>query len=389
MKPHMGCLVSDVVDQTLERHRAQRDDREFELQTPSDNPPLIQVLLPQLSEMRHIARLLKQDLLIAVDRDNPERSLADLKTLQAVATHASEPPLLIGQLVSIAIDNLRYHETLIILHDHPDLFSDDQFQTLRALIAKTDHLSDMHKAIDTERMMFLDMIQRAYTINDAGDGYLTPAGHHLLTSEYLLASGEPGPANLAGAIAARVAGVTRNSETEGYSAMIDLWHEQLDHPRPWSLEARKPGVEAMAQARRPQFSSLHPIAAAVMPALESTIEAAWHARHNRDVVDLTLALHQYQRANKAFPDSLDALVPDYLPSLPTDLFDGQPLRYKLQDAKPTIYSIGANRTDEAGAPSNESDYKHYRWLNPLRTKANARPDQLPPEGDWILYPPQP
>jgi ABC-type transport system involved in multi-copper enzyme maturation permease subunit len=58
------------------------------------------------------------------------------------------------------------------------------------------------------------------------------------------------------------------------------------------------------------------------------------------------------------PRSLSELVPDFLPALPIDPFDGKPMRYKIRGSSPVakgstggycIYSIGSNGIDDQGA----------------------------------------
>jgi len=61
----------------------------------------------------------------------------------------------------------------------------------------------------------------------------------------------------------------------------------------------------------------------------------------------TLALQEYARREGDFPDTLKALVPDYLVDLPLDSFDGQPLRYDASLAY--LYSVGENYVDDGGA----------------------------------------
>ena len=43
-----------------------------------------------------------------------------------------------------------------------------------------------------------------------------------------------------------------------------------------------------------------------------------------------LALLIYHREHGNLPPTLDALVPDYLPAVPRDYFDGQPIRYSRE-----------------------------------------------------------
>ena len=61
-----------------------------------------------------------------------------------------------------------------------------------------------------------------------------------------------------------------------------------------------------------------------------------------------LAAERYRLAERAWPGDLNALVPRYLPTIPTDPFDGQPLRMRHLPEGIVIYSIGPDRTDDGG-----------------------------------------
>jgi hypothetical protein len=64
---------------------------------------------------------------------------------------------------------------------------------------------------------------------------------------------------------------------------------------------------------------------------------------------VALALECHRAAKSAYPDALVALVPEFAPALPHDLFDGQPLRYRrTPDGKYLLYSIGWNSKDDGG-----------------------------------------
>ncbi len=59
-----------------------------------------------------------------------------------------------------------------------------------------------------------------------------------------------------------------------------------------------------------------------------------------------LALHRYKAERGHYPDGLDALVPDYLPTLPADPYSGNNLSYLLFDRHYLLYSVGYNGCDE-------------------------------------------
>lgn len=66
------------------------------------------------------------------------------------------------------------------------------------------------------------------------------------------------------------------------------------------------------------------------------------------------AAERHRGATGEWPASLDVLVPAQLSALPPDPFaDGQPLRLGRDPLRPearVIYSVGPNRSDEAGRP---------------------------------------
>ena len=77
------------------------------------------------------------------------------------------------------------------------------------------------------------------------------------------------------------------------------------------------------------------------------IKAAQSDAMIRDV-QATLAIERYRLANGKLPDQLTDLVPTFLPSVPTDPFDGKPLRYKTLPKGYVVYSVGDDREDNGG-----------------------------------------
>ena len=65
-----------------------------------------------------------------------------------------------------------------------------------------------------------------------------------------------------------------------------------------------------------------------------------------------IALHRHRLKHGKFPESLGALVPEFLAEVPRDFMDGQPLRYKLQpDGQFLLWSVGEDFKDDGGDPT--------------------------------------
>ena len=75
-----------------------------------------------------------------------------------------------------------------------------------------------------------------------------------------------------------------------------------------------------------------------------------------DQAQIACALERYRLAHGQFPDSLDALMPQYLDKLPHDIMNGQPLKYRrTDDGQFILYSVGWNEKDDGGAVATKSD----------------------------------
>ncbi|MEI9864882.1 MAG: hypothetical protein WDN00_10080 [Limisphaerales bacterium] len=78
---------------------------------------------------------------------------------------------------------------------------------------------------------------------------------------------------------------------------------------------------------------------------------------------IVCALERYYLANKSYPETLDALVPQFIQKIPDDIIGGRPLHYhRTEGGKFLLYSIGWNETDDAGLPGTLADVKKGDWV---------------------------
>src|SRR5207244_2295019 len=61
----------------------------------------------------------------------------------------------------------------------------------------------------------------------------------------------------------------------------------------------------------------------------------------QEMLTTVISLKRYELRFGKPSTSLNALVPEFLPALPTDFMDGRPLRYRLNSGSSfTLYSVG-------------------------------------------------
>ena len=77
-------------------------------------------------------------------------------------------------------------------------------------------------------------------------------------------------------------------------------------------------------------------------------------------------LERHRLATGSYPKALSDLVPKWVPTVPLDPMDGQPLRYRLNaDGTFTVYGIGPNHADDNGvSESKKSRWQYLDWAWP-------------------------
>jgi hypothetical protein len=102
-------------------------------------------------------------------------------------------------------------------------------------------------------------------------------------------------------------------------------------------------------ARSPSGPRHGILSANALGALASTMHTLAETQAMQASTAVGLAATRYRLAhNNQYPDSAQALVPEFLDAVPLDPFDGQPIRYKKAGETLTIYSIGSDLTDNGG-----------------------------------------
>jgi len=88
-----------------------------------------------------------------------------------------------------------------------------------------------------------------------------------------------------------------------------------------------------------------------MPEVMQTLVSKSRANVTVQTTRTILALRAYQLVHGQLPSNLSALVPEFLGKVPTDDFDGQPLRYSAE--RKIVYSVGKNLKDDGGDDSRD------------------------------------
>ncbi len=81
-----------------------------------------------------------------------------------------------------------------------------------------------------------------------------------------------------------------------------------------------------------------------------------------DEGQIVCALERYHLAHGNYPETLNALVPQFIGTIPHDIIGGQPLKYRqTPEAQFLLYSTGWDKTDDVGKFNPAYDHGDWVW----------------------------
>lgn len=153
--------------------------------------------------------------------------------------------------------------------------------------------------------------------------------------------------------------------------LLDSYDDELFVQQQWqaALEATRAnwgaGVIGPAQLRARTATSAPPperfLGARRVSMFDDRPLAMTNIETIRRLTVTAIALHRHRAKRAVFPESLAALVPEFLPEVPRDLLGGQSLRYRLESAGQfLLWSVGEDLSDDGGDPNRPATYSAIR-----------------------------
>lgn len=291
------------------------------------------VSLNHLAAIRRLARIQSYEVWMAAMEDRPADALATIKAIGPVAESLREEPILISQLVRIAVHGIMTSAVEQALNRTE--FTDAQLGELQ------DYLSKVLPPISEHSMIAQGLIgERIFASIQPDMEGLQDYGMNMfatLLPHYLFA-------------------MDRTITLRAYAEMSK------------NLENRPtPLLHEIEESMNPQFV----LPKIMLPSLDRAREAEYRCRMTLDMAVTACAVERYRLANGALPATLDALVPAFLKTVPADPFrdDGGSISYRVtEDGGYALYSWAQNRKDDCGIHRDPKEKKGNDWGN----------------GDWIF-----
>jgi len=293
-----------------------------------------------------------------------EKALEDARLMLRLADSLRGEPCLISYLIRLACIQLMTQPVWEGLAEHR--WSEAQLQELQTRLLQYNFIADMKPALEAERAAGLSTIE---LLRRKGPWYLNWIG----ASE---ATPPPGPSILGKLIGAVL--VPRGwyyqeelNYCRGFQAELatglDLSNNRVS---PAGAKADAAAVERVLGATGFAGTGLGVVlhhkfmSRMLLPALTRVILKSAAAQTAFNQAAVACALERYRLANGGFPDKLDALVSQFMSTLPNDVLTGEPYRYRrMDDGRFVLYSVGWDEKDDDGVPGKTFyDEKQGDWV---------------------------
>jgi hypothetical protein len=280
----------------------------------------INIPLPGVQSIRAGARMLQLEAYVRAHRGDSAGAAESIHTGFKLARSLEREPILVSQLVYIACDGVAIEPVRTLL-PHVE-FSEEDLIRLQEDLRSAQYGEGMHEALVGERVFGIMMF------NDPGSMGGPPGGW-----------------------SGKLWRLTQRKGFTFYLEHMDRLIEAVNQPWPFAL-----GVAEQAEVELNETieggSGLgkmrYMFVALAAPALSAAVSAGARAEAWSEAADTAIAIERYRRGHDRLPERLEALVPGFLPRVPSDPFDGKPLRYVVEGEDYLIYSVGPNRIDDGG-----------------------------------------
>jgi hypothetical protein len=311
--------------QALETIRRAAEMPACRLQADYSHPSLSNTRVEELNAFRESASLLAVAAKAQAAAGNVDMALADCRRIYAMGRHPDPTSQIINALVSMAIDSLASKTVAQVLPSATSSaqlagFSAPDPQALAPAFADD---------LRGEEALGMTMICDIASGKRAAPGGIPPAAGGVLWLLWL------------------------REDMAGYRELMH--REQRLVQQPYCQTVGEWQQIRSNLGRRNGYGLMTGI---LMPDQGAANRAMVKVQVFRLAVGVALAATRYWLDHGDYPPTVAALVPDYLPAIPVDPFDGQPLRFKKSsDGSVVIYSVGPDGKDNGGQVEAQSPHE--------------------------------
>ena len=327
-----------------------------------DNDDLYGILLPHLALIKKACQILTARSAAHLAIGQAEPAFNDVMLMLKLAATLKSEPFLISQLVRVAA--LQMAMQVIWEGFAGRQWSDGQLGALQVRLQEFNLLEDLKRSLEGERAGANWSINQVRVRRDLENLGGLDMGDGQVSNDWMRES----------AVVYKVCPAGwYYLEQLNYNRMFDDWIVtgfSAPDRRVYSKMCEDNRRQMAAALSSPLILKHRVLSSLLLPALSGTITKFALAQNAVDEAVVVCALERFRLSNGKYPESLDALAPQFISKLPHDIINGEPLKYRrIDDGKFVLYSVGWNEVDDGGAIA--------------RTQGSPNKVQDITQGDWV------
>lgn len=299
-------------------------------------------MLPHLAKLKSMQQWIELHVRTRLAAGDIDGAFADAKTAVRLAEMVREEPLIISQLVRIALNSIaaRTIDHGVLSHQ----WTEAQLREFQEIFSRMTLIGDMGTAFEGERAIAISTVDKWISDPQKGAEVL-PDSEAFPIRPLIEKHRIPG-----------VNGFIRYNQVSlaTYYSLLIRYAKQVETKGAASgflaevsamTEATDGALKSMSKGQDPRTLLTRMLAPAVSKALVKAVRAEQRAR----LTSVACAIERFRIKHGGYPSSLSELVPEYVASEPLDLLDHKPLRYRKEvNGTFTLWSVGINGVDDGG-----------------------------------------
>jgi hypothetical protein len=308
-------------------------------------------MLPHLNTLRNLSKILALRAVAELDLGRNDEAFGDINLCLRLAESIKSEPFLISQLVRMATVDIILQPVWEGLADHR--WTDKQLQSFQTQLMAVNFLADSERCMRSERA------EMNSTITELRLGSLS--AYYFLRRYLVIVGGSikdatkpplPGQKSLELYLRLCPTGwfyldqirVDRYCQ-ETIFPLVDVGEQRVFQNQAQRLEEKQRHISESHNPHRK-----------LIGLIESGFGGAmvYHSALGQTVINeavLVCALERFRLVHEQYPPTLEALAPQFIPKVPHDIVNGQPLSYRLtSDGRFVLSSAGWNDPSLGVAP---------------------------------------
>lgn len=313
----------------------------------------VDFVLPYLQPARELARWLAVSAHYRAAHEDYDGAFQDLDRIVRMGNLISRGGVVINHLVNVACCAIAADAAWVIATRH-DIPVSDLKREAQRFLAADDAIEPYAEAVRADAAFIRSAVTRVYrqaSLDFDGGGFVP-------------GSDLPIGIRRVGFVLVRLAGSTPENTVRNMDACYQHVIQLAEQPYSEAIQKQYNDLWNTLQAPQADpkqliFQTRDPIglllANSFFPYLDQAHKKAAHHHAILRGMALFLAIKAYEKEHGVPPETLDQLVPDYLPAVPADPFGGAPFHY-LRNNVPgvppeawAVYSVGTDLIDSRGS----------------------------------------